>query len=356
MGMTDDRAALAVREQRMEIGAYEQFTDKERALIHRTVAPGTTPEELTMFLSICGGHNLNPLVHEAWCIKMPGKNGEEGKLTIIVGKYGWLKIVNRYPDYLGTVSQVVHAGDTFKYSSTPKKTEQGVYSHVTHEFDVTAEDRGKLLGAYSEVYREGKPTEFFYAKIEQYQPFATTRRYDDQDEFDFHGVAVFLSKRDYYSPWLAQADSMILKCSQTTAWRNAFPIGAMYGEEEMSSAMAPKLAGDGEPKSVGDEIEWGDTEDSADRVRSVFAAANAAKPGTYTDAKIRLLLGGLSDEERYALLAEEIIPFIEANGGTVPDPDEIVVADDDVEVQHPDADDADDDREPVPQEETLPGV
>jgi len=179
MEMTN--GAVARRERGVEINAYEVFDEKARALVQRTVAPNTTPEELLMFLSLCANYNLDPFAREAWCIKIPGKNGGEGRLTMIVGKYGWLKIVERQDDYQGTIAGVVHKGDTFKKMAKPVKLPSGQHTYVHHEFDVTG-DRGPLLGAYAEVHREGRAPEFFYAKLEQYQPFDTERRFEDQVE------------------------------------------------------------------------------------------------------------------------------------------------------------------------------
>lgn len=330
MDSTDNTALALHGERPVNISAWERFTSKEQALVQRTVAPNTTAEELLMFLSVCANYNLDPLQREMWCVKMPGKNGGEGRLTMIVGKYGWLKIVERRKEYQGTTGDVVHANDRFKKLARPKKTPTGQWSFVEHEYDVTGE-RGVLLGAYAEVYRAGRPATFFFAKIEQYQPFLTERRYPDQTEVDFHGTTVYLSKADFYSPWLAQTDSMILKCAKTTAWRECFPIGALYGEEEMSSAMAPTAR---EADELPDfEIEWGDDPELAEWLQSLFTEANNCVTGSYPPAKIRLLLGGISDAEREQVAMEDVIPFITKNGGTVPEVGTTVVADDEVEIE-----------------------
>ena len=186
--------AVAQR-QTVQLSAYDRFTERERALVHRTVAPNTTAEELLMFLSLCANYNLDPFNREAWCIKMPGRNGEEGRLTMIVGKYGWVKIVESHPDYRGTSSGVVHEGDEFEFDSEPRKRKDGVWTCFRHKFSLTA-DRGRLLGAYAEAYREGRPPKFFFAKLEQYQPFSVVQTYDDMVAHDFHGMQVWLRKRD----------------------------------------------------------------------------------------------------------------------------------------------------------------
>lgn len=335
-------------EKAIQIGAWERFTEQERALVHRTVAPNTSPEELLMFLSVCANYNLDPLQREMWCIKMPGSNGTEGRLTMIVGKYGWLKIVERRADYSGTTASAVYANDSFKKLAKPWKTPTGQWSYVKHEYDVT-EERGKLLGAYAEVYRVDRPTEFFWAPFDQYQPFMTERRYEDQTERDFHGVTVFLSKKDLHSPWLGQTDTMMEKCARTTAWRNAFPIGALYGEEEMASAMAPTLV-DGAPAQPEFETEWGEDPELAEWLQSLFTVANNLVPNTYTDAKIRLMLGGLTDEDRAELALKELVPFIENHGGEVPEKGTEAVADSDIEFVMPEAGDEGE------QPETLPGM
>lgn len=318
----------------------EERWGKQMALIARTVAKDATPEELHMFLRVADRYNLDPLQHEIYCVKTRGKNGSEGRIAIIVGEQGRLKIANRYQDYRGFRSDVVCTGDRFLKLPEPKEIPgvPGGYTYVEHGYGNPAE-RGEIHGAWCEVYREGRPPVYFYAPLAEYLP---------QNPSD---------RERQHSPWFSTESRMIVKCADSTSFRMAFNLAGIYGEEEIEHIRAQAVAGE---VNIEDEIEWGEDEEVADRMRSLFAAANNTKPNSYPPAKIRLILAGLTDNERHVLAAQEIIPFIRNNGGSVPEPGEIVVDEAEMEVEddEPSAEshvEAEAEVEPE-QGDTLPGM
>lgn len=331
----------------------ERWGRRQVALIARTVAKGATAEELQMFLRIADRYNLDPLQHEIWCIKTRGRDGSEGRIAIIVGEQGRLKIATRFEDYRGFRSDAVCENDRFVKLAEPKEMSgvPGAWTYVEHSYGKPSE-RGEVQGAWCEVYREGRPPTFFYAPLAEYMP-------------NPEGMS---DKAKKMIPWFSTKSRMIVKCADSTAFRMAFTLAGIYGEEEMEHVQQQGSNG-GAP--IEEEIEWGETDETAERMKSLFAAANNAEAGAYPPAKIRLLLAGLSDEERAEIAAREIIPFIRAHGGEVPEPGVVVVANDDVEINLSGEDDepseeASADEEPPeydasqeehdPEADSLPGV
>lgn len=334
--MAQDSTALAMREADVTNidAAMEQWTSKEQALISRTVAKGASGEDLRLFLAQAAALNLSPLNGEIWCVKTRGEDGEEGRIAIIVGEQGRLKVANRYPDYRGYRSDVVRENDRFVKLADPKELSgvKGQFTYVEHGYG-KPEERGEVVGAWCEVYRHEKPAVFFYAPLDDYMPKNAT------------------DKAKKFIPWFKTLDRQIVKCSISTAFRMAFPmLAGVYGEEEVAHIAQT------EKPTVAEGIEYGDDHETAEWVESLFNAANNAVPGTYSEAKMRLMLAGLSDAERLELMSMEIIPFIVEHKGVVPEKGESVVADADVEidgepVMPEPADEAPDERG---EQETLP--
>lgn len=313
--------AVVTRDDR---GAWD---DKQIALISRTVAKGAAPEELHFFLNVAARYNLDPFQGEIYCSKMRGRNGEEGRIAIIVGEQGRLKIANRYPDYLGFRSDAVCENDRFLKLPEPKELPgvPGAWSYVEHSYGGPKE-RGEILGAWCEVYRQGRPPTYFYAPLDEYMP-------RDASE-----------KAQKFIPWFSTKSRMIVKCADSTAFRMAFNLAGIYGEEEIEHVRVQAASG---ASVIEDEIAWGDSEEMAEWMRSLFATCNNLKADSYPPAKIRLLLVNLDDEGRQALADEQLIPFIVQHDGTVPEKGEVVVPDSDVSYVEAEGEDG---------AEPLPGV
>lgn len=334
---TSPTEALVTR----SVDPEERWGRRQVALIARTVAKGATAEELQMFLRIADRYNLDPLQHEIWCIKTRGRDGEEGRIAIIVGEQGRLKIATRYDDYRGFRSDTVCENDRFMKLADPKELPgvSGAWTYVEHSYGKPSE-RGEVVGAWCEVYREGRPPTYFYAPLDEYMPSNASE------------------KAKKFIPWFSTKSRMIVKCADSTAFRMAFTLAGIYGEEEIEHIRQQDNGARAE-----EEIEWGETDETADRMRSLFAAANNAKSGAYPPAKIRLMLAGLSDEERAEIASREIIPFIRANGGEVPEPGVVVVSNDDVEIggegeddEPPEYDASQEEAAPQTDADALPGV
>jgi len=258
------------------------FQDEQRRLIRHTIAPTLTEAEFDLFLDIAARHQLNPLTGEIWAAKMPGRNGEPGKLTTIVGRDGFLAIANRNADFEGMDFDIVRENDTFR------KLADGTYEHT---FDMSGgKDRGKPIGAYAVVYRRGRrPTPFF-------APWAE-----------------YNSGRN---AWKSNPTAMIIKCAQANALRLAYNLSGLYSDAEMDHVVSdPDRNHELEPDFGTDEL--------GDRLRGLVDRANDLKPGSYRPAKVRMLLANATDLER-AAFAESLERFI-AEHESVVDADAVEV-------------------------------
>lgn len=290
--------------------AYLDYVPAMRNLIRDALLPAdATDADLYYLLEMAATYRLDPFSREIWAVKMPGRNAAQGGyLTIMVGRDGMLAIAERHADHKGVQTQAVYANDEFKYASTPREMPDGSFSHVTHEFDVTA-DRGELLGAWAEVYRAGRPTQFFFAPIEEYAK-------DDND----------------FSPWRKQRSVMIVKCAVVTALRMAYRISGLYIADEMTNAM---LAPKGEVARVeGGEVSWGEDEEVKHRLADLFQVLE------YPPAKVRVTLAPLSTDDERRELIDFLARQCEERGVEVPavrdlGPDDELVLDEETEVVLP---------------------
>jgi len=298
-----------VERRSIAVSARAGFDNEQVALIRATVARNASTAELAMFLELAKRYELDPFAGQIFFTKMPGSNGEEGRPAVIVGRDGFLTIANRHEDFEGMTGDVVYENDEFT------KLETTAGPEVQHTVTSPGQ-RGACVGAWSIVYRTGRRPVYFFAALGQYLPTS--------------------EKKLRYSPWGSQLDVMILKCAQSTALRLAFNISGLIGEEEASAV----LARDQVPTEA---FEYAEDEALAIRLAQLFGVLAELRPDEFRPAKVRLILRGRSEEERFALVPELVQRIVDL-GGEVPEPieieeaqivteaDEDLVRDDDVQV------------------------
>lgn len=293
--------------------AYEEFHPAMRKLIKDSLLPPEATEtDLYYLLELSATYRLDPFAREIWAVKMPGRNAAQGGyLTIMVGRDGMLAIAERHPDYRGYRCQAYYEHDTVIFHDEPRKRPDGTYTQVEHSFTLNA-DRGALLGAWAEVYREGRPPVFFDAKLGEY----------DKSDSD-------------YSPWKKQKTVMIEKCALVTALRHTFRISGLYIADEMTNAMlAPAKAVD--DLTANDGWNWGEDQQVKARLIDLFAALGNDR---YAQAKQKLVLAGLGKEGRLELIAQleqECHEFgIDLPPAREVGPDEEVIPENETEVEEP---------------------
>lgn len=274
------------------------FAPEQVKLMKDTVAKDCTDAEFHFFLEVCARYEFNPFLGEIYAARMPGKNGGQGRVAIIVGRNGWIKEANRHSNFKSLDSDVVREGDVFKVVRTPDG-----HRSIHHEFEMGPDKkRGAIVGSWAEVsFKDGRPPVFFFAPVEDYRPTNLTS----------------------YSPWSKQESVMMLKCAQVAALRLSFNIGGVYDEAEMANAFAATS----EEAPVHHEINWGDDPEVASRLQRAVATANEVQPGSWLPERTRLKLDGCQNTADRLRLAEEVEAFIVAKGGTVPEVPEPEVVD-----------------------------
>lgn len=188
-----------------ELAIRQDFSPEQIDLIKRTVAPGTSDDELALFLHQCQRTGLDPLSNQIYCMKRKQKDKSGNwieKATIQVGIDGYRLIASRTGRYAPGEVEIKTQGDKIVSAvATVKMCVGGQW------FDVKAE-------AYFDEYK---------------QTFGQT------------GELMGL--------WKKMPRQMIAKCAEALALRKAFPaeLSGIYTNEEMSqadveSAPAPERA------------------------------------------------------------------------------------------------------------------
>ena len=151
--------------------------------LRNTVAPGLTDPEFVLFAEMCRATGLNPATKEIWAIKAGGR------LQLMTGINGFLKIANSHPQFDGI------------------------------EVEFERDEKGQLVAATAKVYRKDR----------RFPSIATA----------------YMAEYGKKTPIWAQMPSIMLsKCAKSLAIREAFinELGGLYTAEEMPSEFAPPKA------------------------------------------------------------------------------------------------------------------
>lgn len=196
--------------------SMEMIAPSRVELIKRTVCPtGISDDEFALFIEQCKRTGLDPLTKQAFCVPRKSKvNGQWVEAHVFQpAEAGMLARAEEFPDYRGTTSGAVYEKDAIKL-------DPGVGT-VSHSFSPV--NRGKLLGAWARVEREGRTPVVRYLALEDYQ-----QSYDGKPS----------------GQWATRAATMIAKCAKVAALRDAFPrvFGGVYIAEEMPDDALPAPA------------------------------------------------------------------------------------------------------------------
>lgn len=167
------------------------FNAAQIEVIRRTVAAGTSNDELSLFLEVCQYRNLNPFAREIYAIM------RSGKMTIQVSIDGFRKLAERSGKYRGQKGPYFCGAD-------------GVWKE---EWLTKAAPVAAKVGVLRADFDE---------------PMWAVARYD-----------AYVQQQ---SPiWQKMPDLMTAKCAEALALRKAFPdeMSGLYTHEEMAQAGRP---------------------------------------------------------------------------------------------------------------------
>lgn len=204
--------------------ALERFQAEQLAVLWEMHARGCSLQEFAVLLSLAEKYDLDINAHEIWAAKGRGRDGEPGKLMILVGRDGLLTIARRQADHVTgfvTIDGDVHRkNDLFKVTRLPDGTRT-----VEHSYEGSVEERGEIVGSWAMVKRrDGSFTNYTYCPLSEYLP-------------SYNGWQK--------SPWGKQISAMIQKVSVSLALRIAYGISGVVGEDEVSYQFQEPPAADG---------------------------------------------------------------------------------------------------------------
>lgn len=274
---------LAVTSHDITQPARNAFAAEQWALIKDTVAAGCNDAELAMFLEACARHQLDPLIHQIWVIKI------KGKMQTVVARDGFLLIANRFTgplwhnqpgEFRGCQAREVRAHDSF--SAYPEDRPDGTVGFKVEHKPLDAEGkpthggpdgslRGPLVGAWARVRRRDHDDTYYFA------------------QWDIYNKAE--------NAWRTHPEAMIIKCAESYALRKAFSVSGVVGEGEVERST--ERATDVRP-SEGPEIAWPEDEALAGELKAAFRALG------YRRAKVRMRVNACGDEESYRALLEAL--------------------------------------------------
>lgn len=188
----------------------QRFGDEQIALIGRTIAPGSTPDELMLFVKVCERTGLDPFARQIHALKRRAKNDDTGqweeRLSIQVGIDGFRLIAERTGAYLGRLGPYWCGPD------------------------------GKWLMA-----DDGKPLPWLSDQPPAAALVGVRRRGWTEPLWAVARYASYVQTKQDGSPrrmWKAMPDGQLGKCAEALALRGAFPaeLSGLYTDDEMGQA------------------------------------------------------------------------------------------------------------------------
>lgn len=182
------------------------FDDREVALIKKTIAPGTTDDQLALFIQVCSQTGLNPFARQIYAVVRNEKQRDgswEPKMTIQTSIDGYRLLAQRSNEY---------AGQDGPYWYDGKKQ---AWTDVWVESYAPAAARVGVL-------RKGFQN-YLYA-VARFESYVARK-----------------SNGEPQNLWGKMPEVMIAKVAEALALRRAFPaeLSGIYTKEEMDQADTP---------------------------------------------------------------------------------------------------------------------
>jgi hypothetical protein len=133
-----------------KIAAQYKYTETQIQAIKDTVAKGASDSEFEMLMYLANRYQLDPILKEIFYSPQ--------LQTIMTSRDGYLKIAHREKSFRGIQSMAVCENDDFEFDAVNCK--------INHKF--AKGDRGKVIGAWAIVKKEGFDPVLAYAPYDEH--------------------------------------------------------------------------------------------------------------------------------------------------------------------------------------------
>ena len=259
-----------------------QINAEQLKLLQATVCKGLTGAEVGHFLEIARGLGMNPWANEIWAAKGKGRDGEDGKLLLMVGRDGLIAHAERkFDDYAGYDAGVIYENDTFaRVAPDPAGKTLRERAGVVHRQGHPSQ-RGAVVGAWAACERRGRPPRYFDVSLDEYMPKS--------------------EKKVQYSPWGSAVAVMIEKVPISIVHRTLCGLGSqVYLEEELArrfDAEGSVVLGEESVEDRGallDAIIDNIPLEQQERAKELIDEQNSLAPHSWSASKVELVFKGKS--------------------------------------------------------------
>jgi len=204
-----------IRTGKSGIDVFKNLSASQLALLKRTIAKGSTDDELMLFLQVCAGANLNPYLKQVHFVKRWDSKAGEEVGTIQTGIDGFRAIAESSGQYAGS--------------------DDAIFDDKENELEIDVWENGKKTGK-KKVSVPSKATVTVYKLMGANRyPFVATARWSEYYPGDKQGYM-----------WRKMPYGQLAKCAEALALRKAFPklLSGFYVQEEMdqSKGQAPQVS------------------------------------------------------------------------------------------------------------------
>lgn len=212
-----------------------EYTPQQMALIQRTVAEGTTPDEFNMFMLIAQRAGLDPFRRQLYCVIYNKDNADKRKVSFITGIDGFRAVAQRNGDY--------RPDDDEPQFTTDKDLEgpgnpRGLIKAVVKAFKLHGNEWHPVVGvAYWSEFAPMKEDVEGGFRWED-----TGEKWADSGKPKKRKVPIVAGAETVQVPsgkWADMPFVMLAKCAESQALRKGWPedLSAIYSPEEMERPM-----------------------------------------------------------------------------------------------------------------------